>query len=138
MTKQHESTFTIGTLARKAQVHVETIRYYQGRGLVSLPARPQGGARRYGDDDVERLRFIRSAQGLGFSLEEVGELLALEQGAHCDEARTLGEAKLAEVGEKIVQLQRIEGILQASVAACRGHGQVVCPLIASLHTRQSS
>lgn len=135
MTKQHESTFTIGALARKAQVHVETIRYYQGRGLVSLPARPQGGVRRYGRDDVERLRFIRSAQGLGFSLEEVGELLALEQAAHCDEARTLGEAKLLEVRGKIVQLQRIEGILQASVAACRGHGQVGCPLIASLHTR---
>jgi MerR family mercuric resistance operon transcriptional regulator len=70
-------SYTVGTLARQVGVNVETIRYYQRRGLLGEPRRPPGGIRRYGEPHAERLRFIRQAQALGFSLEEVKELLAL-------------------------------------------------------------
>ena len=86
---------TIGELARAAAVHVETIRFYQRRCLLAQPLRPLGGIRRYGRSDLDRLTFIKSAQRLGFSLEEVRGLLRLDDGAHCREARTLGAAKLA-------------------------------------------
>lgn len=85
-------TYTIGSLAQHTGVHLETIRYYQRRGLVDEPERPLGGIRRYTAHHARRLRFIRHAQDLGFSLDEVGDLLKLEDGAHCREARTLGSA----------------------------------------------
>lgn len=80
-------TLTIGTLAQAAGVGVETVRYYQRRRLLPEPPRPLGGIRRYGEADLARLRFIRHAQELGFSLAEVAELLALDEGRDCDEAR---------------------------------------------------
>lgn len=126
-------TYTIGALAQRAGVHLETIRYYQRRGLVGEPDRPFGGVRRYTEDHVRRLRFIRQAQELGFSLDEVGELLKLEDGAHCREARTLGERRLADVRRKLSDLQRIESALAALVDRCGStRGRVRCPLIASL------
>lgn len=126
-------TYTIGTLAQRADVHLETIRYYQRRGLVGEPNRPLGGVRRYTEDHVQRLRFIRHAQELGFSLEEVGELLKLEDGAHCREARTLGERRLADVRRKLADLQRIESALAVLVDRCGAvKGRVRCPMIASL------
>jgi MerR family mercuric resistance operon transcriptional regulator len=126
-------TYTIGTLARRTGVHLETIRYYQRRGLVGEPARPPGGIRRYTEDHVQRLRFIRHAQELGFSLDEIGELLKLEDGAHCRQARALGEKKLADVRKKLADLQRIESALAALVDRCGTvKGRVRCPLIASL------
>lgn len=81
--------FTIGALARAAGVNVETIRFYQRRGLMPEPERPWGGIRRYARQDADRLRFIKSAQRLGFALDEVIELLRLEDGSHCEEARRL-------------------------------------------------
>ncbi|MBX6421896.1 MAG: Hg(II)-responsive transcriptional regulator [Nevskia sp.] len=126
-------TYTIGTLARRTGVHLETIRYYQRRGLVGEPARPPGGIRRYTEDHVQRLRFIRHAQELGFSLDEIGELLKLEDGAHCRQARALGEKKLADVRKKLADLQRIESALAVLVDRCGTvKGRVRCPLIASL------
>lgn len=77
----------IGTIARQAGVNVETIRYYQRIGLLREPARPQGGVRRYPPDTVERIRFIKRAQDIGFTLEEVAELLRLNDGVHCRDAR---------------------------------------------------
>ncbi|MCW3717648.1 MerR family transcriptional regulator, partial [Burkholderia cenocepacia] len=74
--------WTIGALATAADVGVETIRFYQRKGLLSEPHKPYGGIRRYGAADVARLRFVKSAQRLGFTLEEVGELLRLEDGTH--------------------------------------------------------
>ncbi|MDD3765445.1 MAG: Hg(II)-responsive transcriptional regulator [Pseudomonadota bacterium] len=128
----HE-TYTIGTLAQHAGVHLETIRYYQRRGLVGEPQRPLGGIRRYTESHVRRLRFIRHAQEIGFSLDEVGELLKLEDGAQCREARTLGERRLADVRNKLMDLQRIESALAALVDRCASvKGRVRCPLIASL------
>ena len=126
-------TYTIGTLAQRTGVHLETIRYYQRRGLVGEPERPPGGIRHYTEDHVRRLRFIRQAQELGFSLDEVGDLLKLEDGAHCREARTLGERRLADVRRKLADLQRIESALAALVGRCgSAKGRLRCPLIASL------
>jgi MerR family mercuric resistance operon transcriptional regulator len=125
--------YTIGTLAKQAGVNVETIRYYQRRGLVGEPPRPLGGIRRYTRVHTRRLRFIREAQTLGFSLEEVADLLALEDGRHCREAEQLGSRKLATVRERMAQLRRVEKALTALVDQCHCNtGKVRCPLIAAL------
>ena len=94
------NSLTIGGLAKAANVNVETIRYYQRRGLLSEPKRPLGGIRRYGSADIDRLTFVKTAQQLGFSLDEVGDLLRLEDGTHCQEASALAEHKLKDVREK--------------------------------------
>jgi MerR family mercuric resistance operon transcriptional regulator len=125
--------YTIGTLAKQAGVNLETIRYYQRRGLVGEPPRPLGGIRRYTQAHARRLRFIREAQTLGFSLEEVADLLALEDGRHCREAEQLGSRKLATVRERMAQLRRVEKVLAALVDQCHCNtGKVRCPLIAAL------
>ena len=80
-------TLTIGVLAEAAGVNVETIRFYQRKGLMQEPDRPLGGIRRYGEADMARVRFIKSAQRLGFSLDEIADLLKLEDGSQCNEAR---------------------------------------------------
>lgn len=124
---------TIGRLAKATDVHVETIRYYQRRGLMPEPAKPLGGIRRYEESHARRLRFIKRAQALGFGLDEVADLLALEDGRHCREAQELGTNKLATVRERIAHLQRVEQALAALVSQChRDPGQVQCPLIAAL------
>ncbi|WP_297185388.1 Hg(II)-responsive transcriptional regulator [uncultured Porticoccus sp.] len=129
------NSLTIGGLAKAAQVHVETIRYYQRRGLVAIPERPPGGIRRYGSADIDRLTFVKTAQRLGFSLDEIANLLRLEDGTHCQEASALAEDKLRNVREKINRLKKIETALQEMVDRCHVHeGDITCPLIASLHT----
>jgi len=126
-------TLTIGILAKAAGVNVETIRFYQRTGLIPEPKRPLGRIRRYGDADLARVRFIKAAQRLGFSLEEVGELLMLEDGTQCARARKLAEHKLQGVREKLATLGRIESALSRLVARCSSQrGSVKCPLIASL------
>ena len=130
----HDKTgATIGALAETAGVNVETIRFYQRKGLLPEPEKPYGSIRRYGAAELARVRFIKSAQRLGFSLEEVGELLKLEDGARCSEARQLAEQKLVDVRQKLSDLQRIESVLAGLVARCSAvRGRVSCPLIASL------
>lgn len=126
-------TFTIGTLAKAAGVNVETIRFYQRKGLLPEPERPYGSIRKYTDTDFARLRFIKSAQHLGFSLDEVAVLLRLEDGTHCFEARALAEEKLAGVRARLADLHKIESVLAQLVQGCSStQGQVACPLIASL------
>lgn len=128
-------TMTIGALARAAGVHVETIRFYQRKGLLPEPDRPQGSIRRYGADELGRVRFIKSAQRLGFRLEEVSELLKLEDGSHCAEGRAQAQRKLADVRERLADLQRIEAALSELVQRCNTvRGRVRCPLIAALQT----
>lgn len=128
------NTLTIGGLAKATGVHVETIRYYQRRGILPEPERPSGGIRHYGAADVARLTFVKTAQQLGFSLDEIAELLRLEDGTHCQEASTLAEHKLRDVRDKIASLQRIERTLDELVQACHEQeGSITCPLIASLH-----
>lgn len=125
--------FTIGVLGGEAGVNVETIRFYQRRGLLEEPARPPGGIRRYAQTHVRRLRFIRKAQTLGFSLDEVAELLALDDGRQCGEAERISSAKLATVRERLEQLRRVEKVLATLVRRChRNSGKVTCPLIAAL------
>jgi MerR family mercuric resistance operon transcriptional regulator len=125
---------TIGGLARAAEVNVETIRYYQRRGLLPQPGRPAGGIRRYGVQEVARLRFVKTAQTLGFSLNEVSELLRLEDGAYCQEASELAEKKLRDVRGKIDRLKRIETVLSELIKRCHAEkGDITCPLIGSLH-----
>jgi MerR family transcriptional regulator, mercuric resistance operon regulatory protein len=130
--------YTIGTLARQAGLNVETIRYYQRRGLVPEPPKPLGGIRHYTPEHARRLRFIRQAQQLGFSLEEVAELLSLEDGLHCREVEELAGQKLAAVRERIAQLGTIEAVLAQLIGKCHGNkGKVRCPLISSLETQAS-
>jgi MerR family mercuric resistance operon transcriptional regulator len=126
-------SMTIGGLAQAAGVNVETIRFYQRKGLIPAPERPQGSVRRYDERDLARVRFIKSAQRLGFSLGEVADLLVLEDGARCQEARAQAERKLADVRERLVDLQRMETALQALVQRCRSTREAVrCPLIEAL------
>ena len=131
--KPDTAGMTIGRLAEETGVHFETIRYYQRLGLMPMPPRPRGSVRRYTSDAVERLRFIRRAQGLGFSLDEVKLLLDLATGEHCAETRRLAERKLRIVEDKIAELRRIEAALQKLIRACgsgsRGCG---CPIIENL------
>lgn len=127
------STFTIGLLAQAAGINVEAIRFYQRKGLLPLPERAYGTIRRYTNADLERVGFIKASQRLGFSLAEVGELLRLEDGTHCEEARHIAEHKLLDVREKLADLQRIEMVLDQLVAQCGSARKTVkCPLISSL------
>jgi len=128
-----DNGITIGALADLAGVNVETIRFYQRKGLMPEPEKPYGSIRRYGDAELARVRFIKAAQRLGFSLDEVADLLRLEDGTRCGDARQLAEHKLADVRQKLSDLQRIESVLTALVARCSAvRGRVNCPLIASL------
>lgn len=130
-------TYLIGTLAKAADVHVETVRYYQRRGLLAEPARPPGGIRRYGEGHVGRVRFIKQAQTLGFSLDEVQDLLALEDGQHCGEAQRLAALKLSMVRERMRQLRRVERALATLVEQCQCNtGKLRCPLIAALESER--
>ena len=124
---------TIGALAQAAGVNVETVRFYQRRGLVPEPRRPAGSVRRYGAVELSRVRFIKAAQRLGFSLDEIAELLRLDDGAHCAQARRLAERKLADVRAKLGDLRRMEATIGLLVRRCRSaRGSVRCPLISSL------
>src|SRR3546814_6592632 len=89
-----QENLTIGAFAKAARVNVETIRFYQLKGLLPQPERPYGRIRRYGQADVARVKFVKSAQRLGFSLDEVGQLLKLEDGTHCSEAAELAAHRL--------------------------------------------
>lgn len=132
MNNQHK-TLTIGLLAEAARVNVESIRFYQRKGLMQEPDRPMGSIRRYANSDLMRVRFIKSAQRLGFSLEEVGELLKLEDGSQCSAAREQAERKLTDVRAKIADLQRIEIVLEDLVQRCNDAGRnISCPMIQAL------
>jgi MerR family mercuric resistance operon transcriptional regulator len=129
---------TIGVFAKAAGVNVETIRFYQRKGLLPEPDKPYGSIRRYGEADVVRVKFVKSAQRLGFSLDEIAELLRLDDGTHCEGrvASSLAEHKLKDVREKMADLARMETVLSELVCACHARkGNVSCPLIASLQGR---
>lgn len=126
-------TTTISGLAQAAGVNVETIRFYQRRGLLIEPAKPLGGIRRYDETEVARVLFIKAAQRIGFTLDEIAQLLQLDDGTRCSEARAIAEHKLADVRQRLQDLQRIETALAKLVDRCAAsHGKVSCPLIAAL------
>lgn len=128
-----DQPLTIGGLAKAADVNVETIRFYQRKGLMPEPDRPTGGIRRYGEQELSRVGFIKSAQRLGFSLDEIGDLLKLEDGSSCAQARQKAQAKLADVRAKLADLHRMEDALASLIKLCgAAKGKVRCPLIAAL------
>lgn len=116
---------TIGKVARKAAVGVETVRFYERRGLIEQPPKPAlSGYRVYPDEAVGRIRFIRQAQGLGFSLREIKDLISLraDPQTDCADVRERATAKRADVDRKIAELHRIRAALDALIAACPGSG----------------
>lgn len=124
---------TIGGLAKAAGVNVETVRFYQRTGLLPEPARPYGSIRRYGVPDVARIKFVKAAQRLGFSLKEIGQLLKLEDGTHCSEAAEIAVHRLADVRARLADLARMEAALLKLVSECdTRRGKISCPLIAAL------
>lgn len=128
---------SIGSLARAAGVNVETIRYYQRRGLVEEPSKPLGGHRRYAAAAATRVRFIRRAQQLGFTLEEIRDLLLLEDGQNCRDTRLLAERKLGLIEKRIGDLSRMRRALRALIAQCaEGRRPRSCPIIATLSAEQ--
>ena len=132
--KNHPNDLPIGGFAAAAGVNVETIRFYQRKGLLPRPRRAYGSIRRYGAADVARVKFVKSAQLLGFSLQEIGDLLALEDGTRCAEARVAAEQKLEDVRAKLEDLRRIESVLAQLVQRCgSARGTITCPMIAALH-----
>ena len=126
---QAKNRDTIGGLAKAAGVGVETVRYYQRRGLLGEPARPQGEVRRYGEADVKRLRFIRSAQAAGFTLSEIGELIALDASDDRPRARALAEARVAAIDEKIAELREARDALAGLAKDCASNWKGPCPIL---------
>ena len=126
-------SYTIGTLAAAAGVHVETIRYYQRRGLFAEPVRPRGAVRRYVQADVERLRFIKRAQAVGFTLAEIESLLALRDRRACHETRELAAAKLRGVDTRLRELRRLQKELRRWIAECDANRErSSCPVMERL------
>ena len=126
---QEKNSDTIGGLAKAAGVGVETVRYYQRRGLLPEPARPPGEVRRYGDQDLKRLRFIRSAQAAGFTLAEIGELIDLDSSDDRARARELAQARVAAIDEKIAELTEARDALSGLATACARKRAGPCPIL---------
>ena len=123
---------TIGQVATAADVNIQTIRYYERRGLFPTPRRTPAGYRQYADDAVARLRFIKHAQELGFSLKEIQELLALRvrHAAACDAVERKTRAKIALVEGRIHELQRLKRTLERLAAACEARRPTAdCPIL---------
>lgn len=129
---------TIAGLAREGGVGVETVRFYQRRGLLETPDRTggdtfSGGIRRYGDEAVRRLRFIRAAQGAGFTLEQIAELLTLDAGQDRYRAHALAAERLQALDAKIAELQTARAALRRLAEACSGSSAGPCPIIAAFN-----
>ena len=129
--------FTIGQLAQQAGVNIESIRYYERRGLIPEPPRLASGYRQYSKDDITRIQFIKRAQALGFSLTEIAELLALrvKSGTVCADVQQQAEDKLADIEAKIALLQGMKLALSELVTACRDNQLTTeCPILNALDT----
>ena len=128
-----QKSFTIGALAKNAGVNVETIRFYQRRGLLVQPVKPIKGVRHYSESDVQRVQSIKQGQKLSFSLDEVSELLSLEDGQHCREAKNIALRKLVEIRGRIEGLRTMETALSNLVESCASNtDSVSCPIIVTL------
>jgi MerR family mercuric resistance operon transcriptional regulator len=125
----------IGDVAKEAGVNVQTVRYYERRGLIPAPPRRASGYREYNEETVRRIRFIRHAKDLGFTLDEIAELLAIraEPGAPCAEVRDRARAKVSDIDERIESLKRMRDVLSALTEKCSGTGPVKgCPILDAL------
>ena len=126
-------TLKIGEVAHQAGVNVDTVRYYERAGLLPQPARRPSGYRAYDNDAVRRLRFIRRAKTLGFTLEEIGELLSISAEHDVAAVKNAASRKLAAVDARLSELQRIRDALAGLIEACPGHGRAEqCPILAAL------
>jgi MerR family mercuric resistance operon transcriptional regulator len=128
-------SLTIGRLAKEAGVNLETVRYYERRGLLPKPPRSSSGYRLFPTEAARRLRFIRRAQELGFSLKEIGELLSLRVSRRTTSAaiRSRAEAKIADIEEKIGSLESMKKTLQKLTKGCDGCAPLAeCPILDSL------
>lgn len=128
----------IGTLAKRAGVGIDTVRYYERAGLLAPSRRLASGYRRYTALELSRLRFIRRAQALGFTLNEVRDLLALSAKRDVARVKRSAQSKLEDVDRKIAALQKIREGLATLVAACPGHGRAAdCPILQALGGEES-
>jgi MerR family copper efflux transcriptional regulator len=123
----------IGTLAKRAGVGIETVRYYERSGLLAPRTRLASGYRRYGELELSRLRFIRRAQASGFTLKEVRQLLTLSAQRDVSRVKRSAQTKLADVEARIAALEKIRLGLSRLIAACPGHGRAAdCPILQAL------
>lgn len=132
--------FTIGTVAERAAVNVETLRYYERRGLIPKPPRTAANYRIYPADTVKRVRFVKRAQELGFSLKEVRELLSLRATpkTRCADVRQRAEVKLRAIDEKLRSLRAMRRALSGLVAECSGEGPLMaCPILETLDSGEA-
>ena len=128
----------IGTLAKRAGVGIDTVRYYERAGLLAPSRRLASGYRRYTALELSRLRFIRRAQALGFTLNEVRDLLTLSAKRDVARVKRSAQSKLEDVDKKIAALQKIREGLATLVAACPGHGRAAdCPILQALGGEES-
>ncbi|WP_257387831.1 heavy metal-responsive transcriptional regulator [Tahibacter caeni] len=124
---------SIGQLAEQAGVAIDTVRYYERNDLLAPAGRLASGYRRYGATELKRLRFIRRAKALGFSLDGIRELLALSDERDVAEVKRAAQRKLADIEQRIAELERIRGGLHTLIAACPGHGRAeACPILNAL------
>jgi len=127
-----EQALTIGFLARAANVNIETVRYYQRIGLIQEPLKPPTGYRVYPTETIKRIKFIKSAQPLGFSLQEIAELLDLGSG-HCADVRLRAEQKRAHIEQQIIELKNLRTTLDTLIHSCQADtNNIHCPIIESL------
>jgi Zn(II)-responsive transcriptional regulator len=127
-------TFSIGQLAKRAGVAIDTVRYYERNAMLTPAGRLESGYRRYGETELKRLRFIRRAKVLGFTLADIRELLSLSDERNVAKVKLAAEAKLAEVEQRLAELERIRNGLRTLVAACPGHGRAeACPILNALN-----
>ena len=130
-----ESSVTRGEAARRAGVGVETIRFYERKGLLGITPKDSSGYRRFGEGDISRIRFIRRAKELGFSLSEIRELLDLRvgKGRTCEEVRARAEEKMRDIAQRIESLKKMDSALRRLAALCtRGGPSGDCPLLDAL------
>jgi DNA-binding transcriptional MerR regulator len=127
----------IGKLAKRGGVGIDTVRYYERHGLLAPRSRLASGYRRYGDVELARLRFIRRAQGLGFTLREIKQLLALSAQRDVARVKRSAQTKLLDVQARITALERVRDGLATLIAACPGHGRAGdCPILRALTGEQ--
>jgi Hg(II)-responsive transcriptional regulator len=137
MPGEKNQSLTIGRLAKLAGVGIETVRYYEQRGIIQQPV-SNGAVRHYPISIVDRIRFVKRAQELGFSLDEITELLRLEDGAHRQAIRSIARRRLAQVETKLCDLQRIRCALKQMLLKCEEKGtDVPCPIIATFAGRDT-
>lgn len=133
---QASAIMTIGRLAEAGSVGVETIRFYQRKGLLPTPPR-DSGVRRYGPEELRRLRFIRQAQAAGFTLDEIGELLELDAGSDRARARALAGARVQALDARIAELKKARDSLARLARECSGSSAGPCPILSSFDSEGS-